>query len=402
MHLLRIPSVIRRVLMQRLESKEAKNEIVSDGEYVEVMNSEQEAVHAIREHDMHLAVENARSVSTSEDMVDGDFSRLLPLSFVHKGDVFGDEEPSSYFFDCMSHFGEQSATFFSDLFHEAAPIDPYDCFVEQVLSRLAADFLLSPVAEAEADVDIKSQLSSSSDFNHYHQYVDQSSFEDGCQFSDISPVSGHEYFAEVQQDAEVTQANDNSFSHNFGTVEGFLGGERLETGDDDLINFYDGEPIEIGVPVVLDPIDSSSGNVLENEGPGLRNVPGGHLNDQRNSIHVSLSGNDDIAVDSIDCGWGDISFTFHADKSWAGNVVTFERFELGGDSLRIESVLEMETMESLLDNRPMESVGADGEQALCFSIVADSGAECTISFLGMSLDEYMDFLSSSVKDLTVV
>ncbi len=45
-------------------------------------------------------------------MVSGELSCLLPFSLVHRDDVFGDEEPSSHFFDYMTHFGEQSASFF--------------------------------------------------------------------------------------------------------------------------------------------------------------------------------------------------------------------------------------------------------------------------------------------------
>lgn len=393
MHLLRTPSVIRRVLMQRLVSRETKKEIVPDGENIEVTNSEQESAHAIREQ---LALENDGSVSIG---LREDISRLLSPSIAHKEDVFGDEETSSYFFDNMTHFGKQGATFFSDFAHELIPVDPFDCFVEQVVTSLTTVSLRG--AEGSINVATELHLSPPPDLNHYHQYVDQSSFNDGSQFSELSISIGNQNVAEVQQDTGVIQTKGDLGSYDFGTVEGILGGERLNTGDDDLINFYDGEPIEIGVPVVLEPVQKSSEPIVENGGPSLRNRPGSGPDDQSNLLQVSLSEDEDITMDLLDCSWGDVAITLHVDKSWAGNSLILEKFELGADSLQIESLLETETMETLLDNRPMESVGADGEHSLCFSIAADSGAGYTISFLGMSLDEYMDFLSSTVKDITV-
>ncbi|WP_160714834.1 hypothetical protein [Halodesulfovibrio sp. MK-HDV] len=405
MYLLRTPSVIRRVLMQRLESRETKNEIISDGENIEVKNSEQEAEPAIHEQGAQPAIEKDGCVSTcfTEDMMGDDLSRLMPLSFVHREDILGVDEPSSLFFDSLTHFGEQSATFFSDLFHELTPDDPFDCFVEQVLSTLSTGSLRGAGIGSEIDTDVVTEFQPSplSDFNHYHQYVDQPSFNDGCQFSEISSSTENHYFAEVQNDTGATQIKDDSFTYDFRTVEGILGGERLDTGDDDLINYYDGEPIEIGVPVVLEPMDKSSGRVLENGAPGTRNRSGEEPDDQRDSLQTSLP-DDDITMDLLDCSWGDVDLTLHADKSWAGSFVVVEKFELGADSLRIESVLETETMETLLDNHPIESVGAGGEHSLCFSIGADSHTDYTISFLGMSLDAYMDFLSSAVRDITVI
>ena len=406
MHLRRIPSFIGRILMQRLESREAKKEIVSDGENIWVMNSEQETVHVIREQGARSAVEDDGSVSTSlrDDLVGDDLSRLFAHSFVPREYIFRDEEPSLYSFDDVTHFGKQSATFFSDFAHELIPVDPFDCFVEQVLNSMTFASLRVPSMGTSGDIDIdivsEFQLSSSPNLNHYHQYVDQSSFNDDGQFSEISPSLGEQLFAEVQQGTGEVRAKDGLGTHDFGTVEGILGGERLSAGDDDLINFYDGEPIEIGVPVILEPINKSSDRIVENGDKGIRNASGGGTNERGKSLHVSLSEFDDITSDLLDCGRGDVSLTFHSDKSWAGHVLILEKFELGGDSLRIESLLETETMETLLDNRPVESVGEGGEQSLCFSIAADSGAGYTISFLGMSLDEYMDFLSSTVKDLT--
>lgn len=405
MHLLRIPSVIRPMLMQRLESREAKHEIVSDGENQWVMNSEQKAVQVIREQDARPAVEDNGSVSTSlrDDLVSDDLSHLLARSFVHREYVFRDEETSSYSFDDVTHFGKQSATFFSDFPHELIPDDPFDCFVEQVLNSLTFSSLRVPSMGTGGEIDIVSefQFSFSPSLNHYHQYVDQSSFNDDGQFSELSTSIEEQLFAEVQQGTGGIRAKDDLGTHDFGTVEGILGGERLSAGDDDLINFYDGEPIEIGVPVILEPINSSSDRIVENGDQGIRNISGDEPNYRGKSLQVSLSDLDDITSDLLDCGRGDVSLTFHSDKSWAGHVLILEKFELGGDSLRIESLLETETMETLLDNRPVESVGEGGEQSLCFSIAADSGAGYTISFLGMSLDEYMDFLSSTVKDLTV-
>ena len=400
MHLLRIPSVIRRMLMQRLESREAKHEIVSDGENQWVMDSEQKAVQVIREQDARPSVEDDGSVSMSlrDDLVGDDLSRLLALSFVHREYVFRDEETSSYSFGDVTHFGKQSATFFSDFPHGLIPDDPFDCFVEQVLNNLTFASLRVPSMGTGGEMDIVSefQFSSSPSLNHYHQYVDQSSFNDDGQFSELSASIEEQLFAEVQQGKGGIRAKDD-----FGAVEGLLGGERLSAGDDDLINFYDGEPIEIGVPVVLEPINNSSDRIVENGDQGIRNPSGDEPNDRGKSLQVSLSDFDEITSDLLDCGRGDVSFTFHSDKSWAGHVLILEKFELGGDSLRIESLLETETLETLLDNNPVESVGKGGEQSLCFSIAADSGAGYTISFLGMSLDEYMDFLSSTVKDLTV-
>lgn len=396
MHLLRTPSVIRRVLMQRLESREAKKEIVPDGENIEVTNSEQEAVHGIRELGANPALENDESVLTG---LREDPSRLLLPNIAHKEDVFGDEETSSYFLDDMTHFGKQGATFFSDFSHELLSVDPFDCFIEQVVTSLTTVSLRE--GEGYFDLAIELQLSPPPDLNHYHQYVDQSSFNEGSQFSELSTSIGNQNVAEIQQGTSVIQIEGDLGTHDFGTVEGILGGERLSTGDDDLINFYDGEPIEIGVPVVLEPVEKLSEPIVENGGPSLRNRSGGESGDQGNSLRASLSEFDDITMDLLDCSRGDVSFTVHADKSWAGKVLILEKFELGADSLRMESLLETETMETLLDNRPMERVGADGEHSLCFSIAADSGAGYTISFLGLSLDQYMEFLSSTMKDMTV-
>lgn len=402
MHLLRTPSVIRRMLKQRLESRETKHEIVPDGDNIEVTTFEQEAVQSIHEQGVYLAVENDGSVSTNLtlDLVGDDLSRLLPPSFVHREEVFSDEESSSYFFDEMTHFGKQSATFFSDLAYELMPVDPFDCFVEQVVNSLTTASLRG--TGVFADVATELQLSLPSDLNHYHQYVDQSSFDEGSQFSEISTLTANQHIFEVQEDAGVIQTTDEPCSHDFGTVEGILDGERLDTGDDDLINFYDGEPIEIGVPVVLEPVQKSTEPIVDQGASGFRNRTGPEPDEQDRLIQISVAGDEDSTLDLLDCSWGDVTLTLHADKSWAGDIIIVERFELGADSLRIESLLEAETMESLLDNRPVESEGAGGEHSLCFSIAVDNEAECTISFLSMSLDEYMDFLSSTVRDMIVL
>ena len=418
MYTLRIASFIRKVLLRRVGSKEEQAEEYSGGE--EALLSPIEDSEENAETDNLFWVPDTYLAQPEDDSGLGmlfDWSGtglLLPPEIVD-GITFA-EQVIIGADGAVSEFLQQS--FSETMQYMADGLERLGSLGEDVLSVASLDVL--SLLEERTAVHLPDEQPFYGQQNHYAP-LSEGNFRDGAAereaFSDSSGL-----VAESRGDSYLNQVYLPESRDHTDFVGDFLRGERLGHDNDDYIHFYDGEPIRLGEPVVVDPstgeikshlseggVGQNSSGAVNSGGPlapsngatpstgddngsnGLLQNPGG----KGLPIFEDEFGTDPVLKVDVATYRGCV--TLDGTRLDDGDVVLIERFELGHDSLRIESVFPDETVLSLMDNNPEEYAGGHGEAILTFSVGVDRGEECTVAFVGMTYNEYMDFITQQMQ-----
>lgn len=417
MYSLRIASFIRKVLLRRLGSREEQTEENSGGEEALLsftMDSEENAETSSLTGRTDTYSEYPEDSSALGMLFDWSGTELLlPTEIVDGIALAG--QMIMWKDGTLSGFLQQP--FSEAMQYLAEGFDRLDGLEQEIRSVASLDVL--SLLEERTAVHLPDEQPFYGPQNHYVPSSDEG-FHDvsraGNALSDLSSL-----VAENRSDSYLNEMRlpDNGECSDF--VGDVLGGQRLGHDNGDYIHFYDGEPIRLGEPIVVDPSTGEIKNHLSDGGAG-QNSSGGITHDEPlepPGSGDSPSGGDgaggfvqhpggnllpafeeeygtDHAVNiNVDSYRGTV--TIDGTLLENGDVVLIERFDLGEDSLRIESIFTDETMISLHDNTPQEYAGKNGESILTFAVEVGRGEECAVAFVGLSYNEYMDFITQQMQ-----
>ncbi|SIO18317.1 hypothetical protein [Halodesulfovibrio marinisediminis] len=383
----RIASLIHRFLLQKSESEDGQTTSAASGEDSQQINLASEEGHEDDEQSSLLFIGNNSDDSLS---VAGDYSFLLPQS-EHLLGAFPSEEDPPTFFTLEATWDSPECIMDDSSFalNVAAQSGPFVFFAEQVVSSLSRHSSFLSVSDGE--IDSESPTLSLVPQNHYHPDSDSSPFS----LSDLFSQPTDNFFVEVSSESDFESVQHPEVVLRMDIVEEVLSGEVLTTDNDASIYFYDGEPIEIGVPVVLEPTgDRFTGHT---SGGGDRPV---HIFPPKGQAIALADEYGKNVVLRLDAGRGDEDLVLDLAKFHPEDIILVTKFELGRDTLSIKSLLGAETVETLWDNAPTDCVGKEGEAILGFSVDRDKGEECTVAFVGLTHEDYMEFLSAAMHKVT--
>ncbi|WP_290921165.1 hypothetical protein [Halodesulfovibrio sp.] len=418
MYTLRIASFIRKVLLSRIGSREEQAEENSGGEEA-LLSLTQDSEENVETNSLtgrsDTYFEHPENDSTLGMLFDWSGTELLLPSEIADGIAFAGQV-IMWKDGELSEFLQQP---FSEAMHYLADgLDRLDGLEEGIVSVASLDVL--SLLEERAAVHLPDEQPFYGQQNHYVLSSD-SNFNEVSRTEDVFSDSSS-LVAENRYDSYLNEMHLPENSERSDFMGDVLGGERLGHDGGDYIHFYDGEPIRLGEPVVVDPLtgkvkehfsdvgggqnslgddgsdepvppssgDSGSSGGDSGPGQGLTNPGGKHLPTFEDEF-----GTDHALKVNVDSYRGTV--TIDGTRLEDGDVVLIERFDLGEDSLRIESIFTDETMISLRDNTPEEYAGENGESILTFAVEVGKGEECAVAFVGLTYNEYMDFITQQMQ-----
>lgn len=287
----------------------------------------------------------------------------------------------------------------SDAALHSAPPDPFGEFAEQVVNVAHSSGLMQR---------------SSGGIEESHSSYPMLGYRDNIEFGEIihewepaPDFDSFNYNNHASEYREVVEAP--SSPHKSDPLSELLSGERLDSLDEEMIHFYDGEPINIGTPVVIDPVaplplpvphergEGETRIVFDPQGGDSPLVQGGGSFGPLAFAENKIGGGDTLPVVKIDFASMDEA-TLKLDEYLDGTQLRVASFELGRDAITLDSVLEVERVETLRDNNPVESRSAEGDFELGFALRAEDDAAISIVFEGMTMNEYMEFIASGTRE----